>query len=57
MELGNKFAGLTASKDYCSFRLFPLGVELLTNDYYCEIAFIFSPIEFSITIKRNTLFR
>ena len=57
MELGNKFAGLTASKDYCSFRLFPLGIELLTNDYYYEMAFILSPIEFSIAVKRNTLFK
>ena len=57
MELGNKFAGLTATKDYFCFKIFPLGIEVLTNDYYCEIAFIFSPIEFSITVKRNTLFR
>ena len=57
MELGNRFAGLTATRDYFCFKLFPLGIEVLIDDYFCEIAFIISPFEFSITIKNNTLFK
>ena len=57
MELGNKFAGLTAIRDYYSLRLFPLGVEVFMNDCYYEFAFSCLPIEISITLKITTLFK
>ena len=58
MELGNNYAGCDLNKDYASFFLFPIGMEILLLDGDLEIALTIWPLELTFGIRKNrNLFR
>ena len=57
MEIGNKYVGGDFSGNYCSFFIFPLGIELLFFNEDIEICLVLWPVKFTFGIgKSRSLF-
>ena len=58
MEFGNEYIGCTIDKEYISFYLFPLGIEIVQFGYQdLELNLILWPINIKFGIVKNrTLF-
>ena len=53
MEIGNKYVGGDFGKNYYSFFIFPLGIELLFFNEDIEICFTFWPVKLTFGIGKN----
>tara|TARA_Y100000310_G_scaffold11137_1_gene11732 strand:+ start:151 stop:327 length:177 start_codon:yes stop_codon:yes gene_type:complete len=57
MEIGNKYAGGDLSESYCSFFIFPLGIELYLFNEDTEICLTLWPFKLTFGMGKNrTLF-
>tara|TARA_R100001530_G_C4180020_1_gene119156 strand:+ start:304 stop:483 length:180 start_codon:yes stop_codon:yes gene_type:complete len=55
---GSYFAGYNKQDGYLGVWLFPIGIEIMIDSMFLEVAFVIQPLELCLTFKlNNSLFR